>query len=171
MDKVNANPIRRRNCLPPHLPQPALKSRMNWLNILLYIPHCRYGVSRSLAGSTAKVISKSLPSRNLVYNACFYLSHCDVSLFLKAKSPNSSSAAFLNLFSSFLKLTHLIGTTQVALVTSVPCLVTAALSLKRFEVDRFCLTCLPGQRSRCEDFPPLAAAFNFSKANDCDDVP
>ena len=73
---------------------------MNWLNILLYIPHCRYGVSRSLAESTAKVMAKSLPSRNLVYNACFYLSHCDVSLFLKAKAPNSFYAAFLGVLPS-----------------------------------------------------------------------
>jgi hypothetical protein len=101
-----------------------LKSQMNWLNILLYIPHCRYGVSRSLALWPAKVMAKSLPSRGLLYNALFYLSHCDVSLFLKAKSPNSSYAAFLSLFSSFLKLTHRIGTAQVALVTSLPCLVT-----------------------------------------------
>ena len=101
-----------------------LKSRMNWLNILLYIPHCRYGVPRSLGVSTAKVMAKSLPSRNLLYNALFYLSHCDVSLFLQPKSPNSSCAALLVLFSSFLKLTHRIGTAQVALVTSLPCLVT-----------------------------------------------
>jgi hypothetical protein len=97
---------------------------MNWLNILLYVPHCRYGVSRSLAASTAKVISKSLPSRNLLYDAGFYLSHCDVSLFLKVKSRHWSYAALLTLFSSFLKLTHRIGTAQVALVTSLPCLVT-----------------------------------------------
>jgi len=77
-----------------------------------------------LLKSTAKVVARALPSRNLVYNAHFYLSHCDVSLFLKAKSPNSSYAALLALCSSFLKLTHLIGTTQVALVTSFPCVVT-----------------------------------------------
>jgi hypothetical protein len=46
-----------------------LRSRMNWLNILLYIPHCRYGVLRRLAVSTAKVMAKSLPSKNLLYNA------------------------------------------------------------------------------------------------------
>ena len=108
----------RRPCRPP-----TLKIRMNWLNILLYIPHCRYGVPRTLAGSTAKLISESLPRRSLLYNALFYLSHCDVSLFRKAMSPNSSCAALLALFSSFLKLTHRIGTAQVALVTSMPCLV------------------------------------------------
>jgi hypothetical protein len=126
--QLNAIPIRKpfTEELSANARQPPtrLKSRMNWLNILLYLPHCRFGVSRSLAESTAKVISKSLPCRNLVYNAHFYLSHCDVSLFLKAKSPNSSYAAFLTLFSSFLQLTHLIGTTQVAVVTSFPCLVT-----------------------------------------------
>jgi hypothetical protein len=95
---------------------------MNWLNILLYLPHCRFGVPRSLVVSAGRIISKSLPSRNLGYSALFYLSHSDVSLFLKAKSPNSSYAAFLALFSSFLKLTHLIATTQVAL--AFPCLVT-----------------------------------------------
>jgi hypothetical protein len=79
-------------------------------------------VPRTLAGSTAKLISKSLPRRSLLYNALFYL-HCDVSLFLKAKSPDSSYAALLALFSSFLKLTHRIGTAQVALVTSMPSLV------------------------------------------------
>ncbi|SRR5688572_13145808 len=97
---------------------------MNWIHILLYIPHCRFGVHWSLAVSARKVFAKALPSRKLLYNAGFYLSHCDVSLFLKAKSPNSSYAVFLGLFSSFLKLTHLIGTAQVALVTSLPCLVT-----------------------------------------------
>ena len=101
-----------------------LTYRMNWLNILLYLPHCRYGVPRNLAASTAKVISKSLPSRNLLHNACFYLSHCDVSLILDAKSPHWSYAALLALFSSFLKLTHRIGTAHVALITSLPCLVT-----------------------------------------------
>ena len=127
--QVNAVPIRKPFIeeLSAHRapvdPQP-LKSRMNWLNILLYIPHCRYGVPRTLAGSTAKLISKSLPRRSLLYNALFYLNHCDVSLFLKARSPNSSSAALLAVFSSFLKLTHRIGTAQVALVTSMPCLVT-----------------------------------------------
>src|SRR5678815_729846 len=68
-----------------------LKFRMNWLNILLYIPHCRYGVPRRLAESTARVISKSLP-RSLVYDTCFYLCHCDMSLFLKAKAPHWSYA-------------------------------------------------------------------------------
>ena len=125
--QVNAIPIRKpfteELSSLAHQPNP-LKIPMNWLNILLYIPHCRYGVSRSLAESTAKVVAKSLPSRNLVYNACFYLSHCDVSLFLKAKSRNSFYATLLALLSSFLKLTHLIGTTQVALVTSFPCVVT-----------------------------------------------
>ena len=96
---------------------------MNWIHILLYIPHCRFGVSWSFIVSARKVIAKSLPSRNLLYNAGFYISHCDVSLFLKAKSPNSPYAAFLGLFSSFLKLTHLIGTAQVALVASLPRLV------------------------------------------------
>jgi hypothetical protein len=90
----------------------------------MYIQHCRFGVSWSFAVSARKVIAKSLPSRNLLYNAGFYVSHCDVSLFLRAKSPNSRYAAFLGLFSSFLKLTHLIGIAQVALVTSLPCLVT-----------------------------------------------
>ena len=126
--QVNAVPIRKPFIeeLSAHRapvdPQP-LKFRMNWLNILLYIPHCRYGVPRTLAGSTAKLISESLPRRSLLYNALFYLSHCDVSLFRKARSPNSSCAALLALFSSFLKLTHRIGTAQVALVTSMPCLV------------------------------------------------
>src|SRR5262245_50302628 len=85
---------------------------MNWLNILLYIPHCCYGVPRRLAVSTAKVMAKSLPSRNHLYNALFYLNHCDVSVFQKAKSPNSSYAALLALFSSFLKLAYRIGTAQ-----------------------------------------------------------
>lgn len=93
---------------------------MNWIHILLYIPHCRFGVS----ASARKVIAKSSSNGNLLYNAGFYLSHCDVSLFLKAKSQNSSYAAFLGLFASFLKVTHLIGTAQVALLTSLPCLVT-----------------------------------------------
>ena len=44
---------------------------MNWLNILLYIPHCRYGVPRRLAVSIAKVMAKSLRSKNLLYNALF----------------------------------------------------------------------------------------------------
>jgi hypothetical protein len=34
------------------------RSPMNWLNILLYIPHCRYGVPRRLAVSTAKVMAR-----------------------------------------------------------------------------------------------------------------
>ncbi len=101
---------------------------MNWLNILLYIPHCCYGVPRRLAVSTAKVMAKSLPSKNLLYNALFYLSHCDT-LFLKAKSPNSSYAALLALFSSFLKLAYRIATAQVTLVTSLPCLVTLVLPI------------------------------------------
>ena len=99
---------------------PTLKFPMNWIHILLYIPHCRFGVS----ASARKVIAKSLPNRNLLYNASFYLSHFDLSLFLKAKSPNSSYAVFLALVSTFLSLTHLIGTAQVALLTSLPCLVT-----------------------------------------------
>ena len=36
---------------------------MNWFLILLYIPHCRYAVPRSLAVSTAKLMAKSLPSK------------------------------------------------------------------------------------------------------------
>src|SRR5262245_2815777 len=93
---------------------------MLWVYLLPYIFHCRY----SVAASTAKVVSNSLSKGKRLYDGLFYLGHCDVSLFLKPKSSNSSYAALLGLFSSFLKLTHRIGTAQVALVTALPCLVT-----------------------------------------------
>src|SRR5262245_16800156 len=93
---------------------------MLWFYILPCVLHCRY----SVAASATKLVSKSLPKGKHVYDRLFYLSHCDISLFLKAKSSNSSYAALLGLFSSFLKLTHRIGTAQVALVTALPCLVT-----------------------------------------------